>query len=299
MESTTFRISTPHFAKCDSSWIKTEIANHAKFRIPHSILNLTARHVRIGDAIANLTKWVQKTSAVHKRVDLRLAHLQHVLPGKQYFCNEANRGNLHVVQKLYHHHGAAIVNAPRQHGWTALHYVSMSDARLEILKYLVETCGANICAVDFGGATPLHHACWYGTLEVVQYLVEMAGANVHAVDETRSTPLHYANIGGKVDIIKYLVESAGADIHAVDNNGHTPLQNASRGGKLEVMKYLVESTGASIQAVKRNGDTLLHLAISHCQLEVVKYLHQCGADIHAKNNAGHTPLHTASGLSTS
>jgi hypothetical protein len=41
------------------------------------------------EAIANLTKWVQKTFhsveqvRVHKRVDLRLAHLQHVLPGKQ------------------------------------------------------------------------------------------------------------------------------------------------------------------------------------------------------------------------
>jgi ankyrin repeat protein len=84
--------------------------------------------------------------------------------GACHFCNEANRGNLHVVQKLYHYHGAAIVNAPGQHGWTALHYVSMSGVRFEILKYLVETCGANIRAVDFGSATPLQKPCllvWY------------------------------------------------------------------------------------------------------------------------------------------
>ena len=65
--------------------------------------------------------------------------------------------------------------------------------------------GANIQArrrEDGGGmllATPLHMACYYGSLEVVQALIDFK-ATVTAVDALRKSPLHYAAAAGSAAV---------------------------------------------------------------------------------------------------
>jgi ankyrin repeat protein len=59
------------------------------------------------------------------------------------------------------------------------------------------------------------------------------------------------------------------------------------------VKYL-KSVGADIHAKNNYGETPLHFASRNGHLEVVKYLKSVGADINAKNNNSWTPLHSAS-----
>jgi Ankyrin repeats (3 copies) len=83
---------------------------------------------------------------------------------------------------LFERHGHAIVNAKDDGDWTALHHASIHD-KLEVIQYLIETCGANIQAVNMNGSTPLHSASRFGQLETVKYLVEAAGADACAANK--------------------------------------------------------------------------------------------------------------------
>jgi ankyrin repeat protein len=209
------------------------------------------------------------------------------------FREAAQNGNLDEVQRLYKRRGSDIVNAVNKGGETPLHCAS-KHGKLKAVKYLVETCGADVHAANGNGCSPLHSASLNGYLEVVKFLLETAGADIHAVTTKGDTPLHVASRNGILEIVKHLVEQCGADAHAVNKYGDTPLLSASWGGELEVVKYLVEAAGTDIHAVALNGDTPLHIACSRNRLRIVKYfVDKSGVDIHAVNNSGATPLDLA------
>ena len=54
--------------------------------------------------------------------------------------------------------------------FTALHLASAMD-HLNIVKFLVERCGADIDAKSIDSSTPLTMACTAGNLRIVEYLV--------------------------------------------------------------------------------------------------------------------------------
>jgi ankyrin repeat protein len=236
--------------------------------------------------ISQIVSWHAKsTDRMHKR-SLGISANSHnaampllLLPpsesfGKAAMCflEAAVSGNLEEVQRLYISHGGDIVNA--QSYWTALHCASW-NGNLKVIKYLVETCGADIHAVDTGGNTPLHDATAHAIdmLEVVKYFVEIAGADINAVNTEGDTPLHCACKCGKLDDVQYLVEVAGANIHTVDNKGNTMLHDAISNGELELVKYsLVEKCSANILAVNGAARTPLHIAYEEGLEELVVYL---------------------------
>jgi ankyrin repeat protein len=159
---------------------------------------------------------------------------------------------------------------------------------LEVVKYFVEECGANIHSVDNIGSTPLHSASMFGyadgVLDVVRYLVEHCGADVDAVNNNGNTPLHMACSRHCLDIVKYFT-MAGANVHAMSNTGRTPLHYATECGLLEVAKYLVETGGANIHTL--NKISILESCYNDGVWKVVQYLvEQCGANIRvAKGDA--------------
>jgi ankyrin repeat protein len=71
----------------------------------------------------------------------------------------------------------------------------------------VETAGADACAANKEGDTPLHNACWNnGTLPVVvQYLVENCNVSVLAANAAGRTSLHVACDRGRMETVVYLV----------------------------------------------------------------------------------------------
>jgi ankyrin repeat protein len=123
-------------------------------------------------------------------------------------------GRLTVVQKLYDEYGIAILNVVD--GVNALH-TACEYGELKIVKYLVETAGADPVASTSCKDTPLHIACASGDLGIVKYLVELDGASIiNAVNIRDETPLHgmARNENGGWEVMEYLVEH-GADIHTV------------------------------------------------------------------------------------
>ena len=67
----------------------------------------------------------------------------------------------------------------------------------------VKQCVKNGINVHILYALPLRCAACNGHLEVVKYLIEECGADVHAFDDSA---LHLANGKGHLEVVKYLVE---------------------------------------------------------------------------------------------
>jgi ankyrin repeat protein len=202
---------------------------------------------------------------------MSLALAQDPLTAKTTFDADANKfrqaarnGNLIELERLYHCHDRAIVNAKdKEGGWTALHLVAC-NGRMPVIQYLVETCDANVNAVDDFGCTPLHGASWYGIFRVVQYLVETCGANIHVMDKKGQTGLLMACIFDYHLPVVQMLARAGASVHVVDVDGWIPLSKAVSNGvkknEMQIVQYLAEQCGVDILAVKDIGIPPLYLA---------------------------------------
>ena len=58
-------------------------------------------------------------------------------------------------------------------------YVAIYLKNLEMVKYLVEKCGASIEHREIQKRSPLYYSCSVGSLEIAQYLISV-GADVNA-----------------------------------------------------------------------------------------------------------------------
>ncbi|MDH5740819.1 MAG: ankyrin repeat domain-containing protein [Nitrospira sp.] len=81
---------------------------------------------------------------------------------------------------------------------------------------------------------------------------------------------------------------------APDDNGWTPLHFAAQSNAADTTELLLNA-GASVDARDAHGNTPLSTAVfnSRSYGEVIKFLRTHGADPHAKNNHGVSPLSLA------
>jgi ankyrin repeat protein len=152
----------------------------------------------------------------------------------------ARSGNLEEIQEYYKQHGSDVVNVKDDKAYTALNLACCWHGYMDVVRYLVETCGASVEVADKDGDTPLHNACWRFRPHIIQYLVERAGADIHAVNAKGQTPLHCASSHGYLNIVRCLVDKADADVCALDVEGRTPLHAARFKRKWRVVRYLVK-----------------------------------------------------------
>jgi len=192
-------------------------------------------------------------------------------------------------------------------------FKTSNNIDIQTINQLLESHGQININKEFGsrGETLLHDAAYHNHINIVKYLVSVAsdesGANINKPDADKYTPLHRAAMVGNLEIVKYLVEH-GANIHALGPMVNTPLHDAAdpwtvngcgyndaklhkhiqpcRLGhnNLETIKYLVEA-GANIHAVNDEGNTPLHLAAKH-NMEMTKYLLDMGSNKELKNRYG-------------
>ncbi|KAJ2920154.1 hypothetical protein MD484_g376, partial [Candolleomyces efflorescens] len=185
-----------------------------------------------------------ETSSLEPQVDLPTEQAgdddddeEFVYPGVQADQTEASSGDLPLLQRLFKNatetnnvQPFSLANdAASRTGFTVLH-AAASRGYLEIVKWLVDHCGAMPDVEDREGETALHKAALNGHIEVLKYLLPDK-ADVHARDADGWTALHNAASKGYLDIVMWLCENAGAAaIHdgasGVDirsNDGWTPL----------------------------------------------------------------------------
>ncbi|XP_028413606.1 uncharacterized protein LOC114536444 [Dendronephthya gigantea] len=172
----------------------------------------------------------------------------------------------------------------------ALHS-AIESRSLEIVKYFVDDCGADIYCKDESGKTPLHHAVAIGAMDIIKYLVEQCGADVNAKDANGKTVLDIAVTNKLLNIVKYLVEK-GVDVNAKRPDRWPAVSAAIASGKLDIVRYLFER-GADENGRHPNAWTALYTAIHAGKLDIVRYLVEKCADVNGKNPDMWTALYTA------
>jgi len=116
------------------------------------------------------------------------------------------------------------------------------------------------------------------------------------------TALHLAAAGYRVEIVRLLL-AVGANPNAATNHRRsTPLHYAADGfinspawdpkKQVETIRCLLEK-GAEIHAQDKNGATPLHRAVRTRCAAAVRWLLRAGSDPTLKNKSGSTPFHLA------
>ena len=116
------------------------------------------------------------------------------------------------------------------------------------------------------------------------------------------TALHVAAAGYRVEIAKLLLD-AGADVGAAMNHRRSQPLHYAADGSLESPNWdakrqvrtieLLLAAGADIHAQDKNGATPLHRAVRTRCAAAVKALLDAGAEATLKNKPGSTPFHLA------
>lgn len=144
----------------------------------------------------------------------------------------------------------------------------------------------------WAGATPFWLAAKFLEIEMMRVLVD-AGADPRLPSRDGTTPLMAAaglgySRGGGSAFIK----------DRRDFSSYNPVESAARGSTipaaeerlaLEVVRAALD-LGADANAANDAGDTALHAAAAHGMNTVIGLLTDGGADLHAENRRGQTPL---------
>ena len=180
--------------------------------------------------------------------------------------NACEKGDLNAAQ-LEIRKGAN-VNAIDSNARTPIYYAIRSK-KFELVKYLVNSCGAKVDMADYRNITPLHIAAEVGSKSIVSFLVEK-GAKINAKvasldysvtlktafskapipDEAKNgkSPLHLAAESGSEDVVVLLLEK-GADINYLTKEGVCPLDSASVSENNDIVALLRDRGGKTARQI--------------------------------------------------
>ena len=117
--------------------------------------------------------------------------------------------------------------------------------------------------------------------------------DVDAQNKIKQTNLYLSIIRGIKRVVKLLID-AGADANSLSKpDGRNSLHALARGVANKDIARILTAFGANIHAQDKWGETPLHYAVRAGSDELVRAFIALGADVNAQDNLGNTPLHIA------
>ena len=154
-------------------------------------------------------------------------------------------------------------------------------------------------------ADEIFHDARCGNVFKIRYY-ESRSANV--ADSKAYSPLHYACFSGSIETVRELVNFFSAEVNVESSDGElefkqgsrlwkgkiaTPLHCAVMVGNVEMVQFLLDK-GAKINSdYQKDGSTPLHLAAWFNFPKIVQLLIDRSADINKLNTRGSSPVHSA------
>lgn len=160
---------------------------------------------------------------------------------------------------------------------------------LQLAAYMRRDAAVRVL-LDHDALTTVHEAAILGDVAAIDRFLETGPDALDAPGPDGFTPLHLAAHFGRVEALERLLDH-GADLAAVSTNANrnTPLHAAAAGGSLMGAKVLIAS-GADVDARDAAGHAAIHLAAAAGHVPLIRALLDGGADPVPKNIGGKTPL---------
>lgn len=153
-----------------------------------------------------------------------------------------------------------------------------------LIDYLVSK-GADMHVRDKEGNSLLHLSCLDGNYDLVAYCLETHKLDVNDVNFKKETPLMLAVSSGNNTLVSYLLQH-GANARLLNNQMENALFYVKDSG-IETFE-LLKGHGADISQKNISQQTLLINAARNKNYEVTHFLLENGANIHVKDDQGHT-----------
>ena len=177
-------------------------------------------------------------------------------------------------------------------GSTLLHATS-HGGHLEILEYLIQSCGCDYCCIDDDGIYPLYIACEMEQYKIAVFLMDKFRCDPNKRIINGRTCLHAACTSGSSSFFENLFGRFGCSYDCVDNEGITPLYIACEIGNITVVKLLINKN-CDVTHKRYDGRSYLHAASSSGNLHIIQLLvNKFNQELNCKDNAGITPLNIA------
>lgn len=170
--------------------------------------------------------------------------------------------------------GGANINEKIKDTTLLMHAVNLG--RTDFLNDLItSTNGVAINEKDRDGKTAFMLACQHGHQEIAALLIK-AGAHINDTDNEQLTALHLACLYGKHEIINLLLSKEvnanhQLNVNAKDDKGRTPLMFLCSPDELRSAMQLIIA-GADVHAQNMDGNTPLMIASKLGNLKLVTFL---------------------------
>ena len=167
----------------------------------------------------------------------------------------------------------------------------------DMVKSLVEN-GADICAVDRKGRSPVHHACLLKNLPIMKMLLEKLNPDVKKKlrslkDCNGLTPAHIASSTGMADILEVLIYKDCVNYTICDGEKQSVIITACKEKHVNCTRMLLEHLPSNVdisQIKDARGNNLLHIACQLGETDLIPVLIRHGVSVRELNSVHQTPV---------
>jgi hypothetical protein len=190
-------------------------------------------------------------------------------------------------------------NEPRLSGRTALAHACMAD-QPKATQVLLEA-GADPNHRLSGHNSIFDWLCYEGSIKTIKLLLKFGADPNTSCGKANEYALERAISGRRNDVVTLLLDHK-ANPNCGDSDNETALMIATHAVAAEIVEILLKR-GADVTSKTGSGYTALHrvvwrlcnlekddLKLNTAGLQIVKMLLACGADVHATNAFGETPI---------
>lgn len=187
------------------------------------------------------------------------------------------------------------LNRQDDRGYTCLHWLVVTGNNRLLRSLLEHYHGDNVLQPELRdnmSLTALDRACQLGRLHMARTIVRAFPDMIHnsRTSDGRS-PLHFANESLQPSTMVTCLLELGADVNVATRMGRTILhESILRGYSTDHIQYLI-AYGANLHARDVHGWTPLHYAAYMGHADIVEQLLLYGANPGATDVQGRTPLH--------
>lgn len=175
-----------------------------------------------------------------------------------------------------------LVNRKDDQGNTLLHLTLENKPPLNIIKFLISTCNAEVNIKNNEGDTPLHFAIKFSSFHIFNTLLS-SSANLYVKNLKGEGLLHTAIVEKKIDCVELLLKKQPSLAFIKDDQKRSPLHIAVLAGDAKIVSLLIQQ-GLNLNASDFRGKTPLQYATENNQKTIINLLLDAGAKLESFEN---------------